>query len=139
MRIVNRKIQRQQIAGANDTLSSSYNIRSGALKVLPVGAEFQKNAASGLSAIIPTTATRVPLGSLLAIYNNSASVQWFNMNNSKDGALAAPSSFANAFPLKPNDWTYISVGENDQIMVSSPNVGVYIIVDESSFSIDKEL
>lgn len=129
---VKRVPKNQATLGANDIASAAYNPRSGGHKSLLVGAEIRKKATTGLGAIDASTLTRMAPGTALAIYNNGA-LAWVTMNKSADGAPTAPSGLTNALPLKANDWTYLNMGENDQIQTSASTVGVYIIEDDTTF------
>lgn len=132
---MNKKRVRRSTAQVNvhlgDISAIGFNTRAGAAKSLKVGPEIRKKTNAGLGAIDASTLQKILPGTLLAIYNNTNTVQWLTMNRASDGAPTTPTGLANAFPLKPNDWTYLSMGENDQILTSSAQVGVYIIEDES--------
>ena len=139
-----QKVKRSPInsatLGANDIASMVANARAGANKVLPVGPQLRTPAGAtqvqGFTA--NTAALPLPPGTSLALFNNSATVAWVTMNKAADGALVAPTGIANAIPLKPNDWTYLNMGENDQIQTSAATVGCYIIEDDTSFQIIPE-
>lgn len=137
LRKIKRVITRQSILGTSDVLSMSYSERSSGLKTNhQFGPEIFRAQASGVSAIIADTApVAIDPGTPLAIYNNTGTVQWVNMNRAEDGALTAPTGFANAFPLKPNEWTYINMGENDRIRTSSSSVGIYILRDDTRLTV----
>lgn len=132
-----RVIVRQQVGGANDVLSFSYSTSSSSLKTSDsYGPEFKKVNNGGMGAIIANSSpVSISPGTPLAIYNNTTSVQWVNMNRSEDGPLTAPSGLSNAIPLAPNSWTYLNMGENDQIQTSSANVGIYVLVDDTDLQI----
>lgn len=133
-RRLKRTISRQQIGGAGDVLTASYSVGASGLKVSnQFGAEFKKSSVNGMGAIIADTAPAIiESGTAIAIYNNTSSVQWVNMNRDEDGALTAPTGFANAIPLAPNSWTYLNMGENNRIRTSSANVGIYILRDDTN-------
>lgn len=134
---VKRVPKNQATLGANDIASAAYNSRSGGYKNLIVGAEIRKKSTVGLGAIDASTLTRIAPGTSLAIYNNGT-LAWVTMNKSTDGAPTPPSGLINALPLKANDWTYLNMGENDQIQTSASTVGIYIIEDDTTFQITPE-
>lgn len=132
---VKRIPKNQAVMGTSDVLTISFNPRAGALKIINSGPEIRKTSVSGLAALDASSPLSLNPGTLLAIYNNSSSVIWVNMNRSAEGTLTAPTGPANAYPLKPNDWTYLSMGENDRIQTSSSSALIYIIEDETSLQV----
>lgn len=138
-RKIKRSLSRQQVAGTADVLSTSFMTNAGVLKsAQQYGPEFKKTSVGGMSAIIATSPSTINPGTPIAVYNNTSSVQWLNMNRAEDGSLVAPSGLSNAIPLKPNDWTYLNMGENDTVQVSSASVGIYILTDNSTVSVLQE-
>lgn len=127
---VKRRVNQQNILNPNDITAISFNERSGSLKTLSVGPEFAKSGSGGITPIDASASNiLLPKGTIIALYNNSSSLAWINMNVAPN-TLAAPGP-SNGIPLQPNNWTYLSLGENDQIRTSSPNVLIYIVADET--------
>lgn len=111
---------------------SSYqaNPYSGGRKSLKVGPDFCKQDTDAfISGRDVSTAGPVVPGSILYLYNNSATVAWVAL--STDPAVLAPAGFPTGIPLKPNDWTVLSAGENSVIRSSAATVGLYEPKDDT--------
>lgn len=123
-----------------DVTANTYNPRAGAQKTLTVGPQLMtpNGATQVIGQDMSAAAVKVLPGTALALYNNAGAVAWVAMNKAADAALTAPTGFTNAIPLKPNDWTYLNMGENDQMRTSAATVGVYIIEDDTSFQVIPE-
>jgi len=125
---VKRTIKNGGTIDAGGMGAVEHNAYAGAKKVFHVGPEFfpatgqDASGASGLP---------VGFGAIVGLYNNANTVAWASLAN--DAAPAAPSSFSNAIPLKPNDWTWINSGENNVVRTSAATVGVYTIKDDSTY------
>lgn len=137
---VKRSPKNTAALGSNDIASMVANARAGANKTLAVGPQLAtpNGATQVQGATANAAAVKYPPGTALALYNNAGAVAWVTMNKAADGALAAPTGIANAIPLKPNDWTLLNMGENDQLQTSAATVGVYVIEDDTSFQVIAE-
>lgn len=107
------------------------NPYSGGHKTMKVGPEHCKQDANAFISGRDVSAAASPVypGSILYLYNNSATVAWVAL--STDPAVATPTGFANGIPLKPNDWTILSAGENNFILSSAATVGLYEPKDDT--------
>lgn len=107
------------------------NPYAGGRKSLKVGPEFCKQDANAFVSGRDVSVAASPIypGSILYIYNNAATIAWVAL--STDPAVAAPTGFANGIPLKPNDWTVLSAGENSFIYSSAATVGLYEPKDDT--------
>jgi len=129
--------------GANDIASITANARAGAVKSLLVGPELRKmpgqtppqNQVIGFTA--NAAPVKIPPGTSLWLFNNSATVAWATMAPA-DATITAPTGITNAIPLKPNDWTRLNMGENAQLQTSAATVGVYIVEDDTTFQVIAE-
>jgi hypothetical protein len=132
---VKRTVKNQATLGSGDISSISFNQRSGGTKNLPVGPELRMPAgASQLAGFTANgSAVQVNTGTIVMLFNNSASVAWVTMG--KDSIASAPAGISTAIPLKPNDWTVLNMGENNRLQTSAATVGCYIIEDESSLQV----
>lgn len=137
---VKRSPKNTAALGSNDIASMVANARAGANKTLSVGPQLRTPA--GATQVQGATANAAAVkynpGTTLALFNNAATVAWATMNKVADGALTAPTGIANAIPLKPNDWTLLNMGENDQLQTSAATVGVYVIEDDTTFQVVAE-
>lgn len=107
------------------------NPYSGGQKNLAVGPEHCKQDANAFVSGRDVSGASEPVspGSILYIYNNSATVGWISL--STDSAIATPTGFANGIPLKPNDWTILSAGENNFIRSGANTVALYEPKDDT--------
>ncbi len=130
-----RSPKKNATLGSGDIASNAYNNRAGAIKNLPVGPELAlTNGAVQVQGLTANAADlRLAPGTLVALFNNAATVAWATM--SPAAIATAPTGIANAIPLKPNDWTVLSMGENNFLRTSTATVGVYIIVDDTTFQV----
>jgi len=133
---VNRAYSKKNRTNQGSALDSgainSYqaNPYAGGKKILAVGPEFLKQDTNAfISGRDVSTASPISPGSILYIFNNAATVAWIAL--STDSAVAAPSAFTNGIPLKPNDWTILSAGENNFIRSSAATVGLYDVKDDT--------
>lgn len=136
---IKRATKNTATLGASDIASIVANARAGANKSLTVGPQLRTPAAA--TQVIGadfSTAASMPAGTALALYNNSGTVAWATMNKAADAAITTPAGISTGIPLKPNDWTYLNMGENDQLKTSAASVGVYIIEDDTTFQIVAE-
>lgn len=99
--------------------SSQANHYSGGHKVMDVGPEFMKQISAAVITGRDISAAGSPItpGSILYIYNNSNTVGWVSMSTAD--LAAAPTGFSDGIPLRPNNWTILSAGENSFIRSSS--------------------
>lgn len=113
------------------------NTLTGSKKVTEVGPAFQlpPGAASVTPRDASTAVTQYPLGANLMIYNNSASVAWIGMAPLSADVPAAPGP-TNAIPLKPADWTRISLGLNHFVKTSAATALIYILDDQTNLNIE---
>lgn len=133
---VKRAPKNQATLAPGDISAIVFAPRSAANKNLPVGPELKKQPGVAIiTAIDASTGISIPPGSLLSIYNNGA-LAWVTMSQSAIGV--APSGLATGIPLKANDWTYLSMGENGYIRTSAATVGVYVISDETTMTVIPE-
>lgn len=107
-----------------DSLDYSFNQYAGALKTLPVTGYLKPLGAANV-------VLRVELGSLVALYNNSASTAFAKIGDPV--GLTAPSGGADGICLRPNDYTILSVGEYNGIIASAATVFAYLVVDDTMF------
>lgn len=121
--------------GANDMAGIVNNARAGATKTMSVGPQLQiPPGATQVQGISAAAGIKVNPGTSLWLYNNSGATAWATMAPAT-ATLAAPNGIANGIPLAPNTWTYLNMGDNAQLQTSSATVGVYMVQDDTSFSI----
>lgn len=107
------------------------NPYSGGQKNLPVGPEFLKDGSNAyVSGRDVSSGGAVMPGSTLWVFNNSGSVAWLSLSTATIGS--APSAFTDGIPLKPNDWTILSAGENSFVRSSAATVGLYEMKDDTN-------
>ena len=111
--------------------STQANPYSGGKKSLTVGPDFQKPAGQAfVSGTDASAGINVVPWTSLWLYNNSATVGWVALSTAT--IAAAPTSFANGIPLRPNAWTQLAAGENTFIRTGANTVGVYTINDDTT-------
>lgn len=128
------KKSRTNRGGALDSgavVSSQANHYSGGQKVMSVGPEFMKQDTNAFCSGRDVSGAGEPVrpGSILYFFNNAATVAWVALSTASIGG--APSGFTNGIPLKPNDWTVLSAGENSFVRSSAVTVGLYEPKDDS--------
>jgi len=132
-RAYNKKNRTLKGTSADSGLISAYqsNPYSGGQKNLQVGPEFNKQDTNAFTSGRDVSGANeaVMPGSALYVYNNAATVAWITLSTEAIGT--APSSIATGIPLKPNDWTYLSAGENSYVRSSAATVGLYEVRDDS--------
>lgn len=130
---VKRTPKNQAVMGM-DITGIVTNPRAGAIKSLASGPQFLMPAtATQLVAMDASAGLKLNPGMSLWLYNNSGTVAWASMANSNP---TAPAGLTTGIPLKANDWTYLSLGEFSWLRTSAATVGVYIIADETSFTVE---
>lgn len=75
---------------------------------------------------------RVEAGSLIALYNNSATTAFAKVGD--PATLTAPTGGADGICLRPNEYTIISVGPNNGIIANAATVFAYLIIDDLNYS-----
>lgn len=128
-----RKKSRTNRGGALDQgaiASSQANHYSGGQKTLDVGPEFMKQIGNDFISGRDVSGANEPVsqGSALYFYNNAATVAWVVLSIT---AHAAPTGFTDGIPLKPNDWTKLSAGDNTFVRTSAATVGLYEVKDDT--------
>lgn len=129
------KKSRTNRGSAIDAASSdSYqtNPYSGGKKIVDVGPEFLKDVANAFVSgrDVSGSSNAILPGSIIYLYNNAATVAWVALSTAAIGA--DPTGFADGIPLKPNDWTILSAGENSFIRSSANTVGLYEMKDDTA-------
>ena len=117
-----RKKPQDKIRGGMTIADHVYNEKAGAYKVL--GPIF--GAASPKGAI--NSAVHIGRGGLVAIFNNSAVVEFAITGNL---AVAAPSDPTDGIPVKPYDYLILAMGEDDYVIGSSADLFAYAIQDDT--------
>lgn len=113
--------------GADMATEDAFNQYSGAVKVMgPVFGVVEKflgalNAAVG-----------VDLGSLVAVYNNTASTSFVALGTSN--AVAAPTSPANGIAIPPNSYLIIPMGNNNWIISNVATTFGYLLEDDLQYN-----
>jgi hypothetical protein len=74
------------------------------------------------------TAVGVDLGSLVAVFNNSAAVAWAAIG--PNNAVAAPAGGANGIALPPYAYTTIAMFDSNYIICSAATCFGYLIKDD---------
>lgn len=93
------------------------------------GGNKQVQVASKLTFFPVTGPVGIKKGSIIYAFNKSASVEWLMLSNNPTPALAGFNE--DWLPLKPMDWTILNSGDNEKINISSANVGVYLMFDDT--------
>jgi hypothetical protein len=105
-----------------DALDDSFNQQGGGFKVIgPILGN--PKILGALSA-----AVGVDLGSIVAVYNNSAATAWAAIGPTS--AVAVPTGGANGIALKPNDYTIIAMYNSNYIVCSAATCFGYLINDD---------
>lgn len=134
-----RQIDGRDVQDPVNIVNVNYNEASGGNKNLQVG-PFLKPIQIGTNSYTTdaTTARSLRKGTILAIYNNSASLESITLGDTSGiTSLAAGATDTNGnvgIPMKPNDWTYINTYEKQWVIASSANLKVLIVEDESYIS-----
>jgi hypothetical protein len=134
-----RQIDGRDVQDPVNIVNVNYNEASGGNKNLQVG-PFLKPIQIGTNSYTTdaTTARSLRKGTILAIYNNSASLESITLGDTSGiTSLAAGVTDTNGnvgIPMKPNDWTYINTYEKQWVIASSANLKVLIVEDESYIS-----
>jgi len=107
---------------AADATEGSFNQHSGAMK--------QLGPILGYPTILGAlnAAVGVELGSIVAVYNNSATTAWAKLGTTN--AVTAPTGGADGIALKPMDYTLIAVYTNNYIICSAATCFGYLINDD---------
>lgn len=110
--------------------STQANHYSGGHKVMDVGPEFQKQVGNDFCSGRDVSGANEPVvpGSILYFYNNAATVAWVTLSTT---AKSAPTGFTDGIPLRPNNWTYLSAGENSFVRSSAATVALYEPKDDT--------
>lgn len=116
--------------------SNIYNQYAGGEKNLQVGPYLKPICLEGGTFTTDaTTARKIGAGAQVAIYNNSASAataRFSELNTVTAGVAGAVDAEGKpSIILKPNDWTYLSSGEDSWLITSAATCLVYIIKDDS--------
>jgi hypothetical protein len=135
----NKKIRQMKGQTHEDVLNAgalTFNRQSSGQKNMPVGPHLRPHKNSSGSFTTNFTAVQaLKLGTLLAVYNNSGTVQALTLSD--DGAVAALAAGATnpggdvGIACKPNDWTYISAYDKRFARADSANLFVYIVADDT--------
>lgn len=110
----------------HDATDYSFNQYAGGLKqVGPILGYLQVLGAAN-------SLLKVEAGSLIALYNNSASTAFAKVGDPT--TLTAPTGGADGICLRPNEYTIISVGPNNGLIASAATVFAYLIIDDLKYS-----
>lgn len=109
-----------------------FNDPAGGQKNVSVGPVLEPIFANGAYTTNLTSATPV-YGCNLAVYNNSGSLHTITFGDSGVTVLGPGATNSSGFvgvPCPPNQWTYLSAGENTHAIASSAALLVFRIRDE---------
>jgi len=113
-----------------------YNASAGGFKNVPVGPKLNPLNSNG-STYTTNATTAIALaqsGLMLAVYNNSGSVGSITISEVAVASLTAGVTDAQGhvgIACKPNDWTYIAMGDYTFVIASASTLLVYQIEDDS--------
>lgn len=121
-------------ADAAAIVSYQNNQYAGGQKNMAIGPEFLKQNTDAFVSgrDVSGAGEAVMPGSILYVYNNSAGVAWIALSTEALGA--APSGFTSGIPLKSQEWTILSAGENSFVRSSANTVGLYEVKDDTAIS-----
>lgn len=135
-----RKQNNDAVEDAANVNALTYNRYSGAFKNLQVGPMLEPldNGAGGFTTNA-TTAKSVVRGSSIAVYNNSSTLYSLTLGtDSSVVVLASGVTDANGnvgYPCKPNDWTYLNVGELTHLIAQNVALLVFVIRDDTNVQV----
>lgn len=116
-----------------------YNDKAGAQKQVDVGSRLLPlQVGPTYQTTANAAAVSVGMGKNLALYNTTGAALSVTTGDSTVTSLAIgavnPVSGKAGIPCKPNDWTYIAMGEDTHVITSAAGLLVYLIDDESFIS-----
>lgn len=121
--------------------NATYNEQSGAQKNMEVGRHLLALPdGSGGYTTNATTARKLLMGKCLAVFNNSATVAAVTLGDDTypptaqaAGVVQASTAGRNiGIPCTPNDWTYIAMNDQNQVIASAATLLVFVIDDYST-------
>lgn len=125
MELIRRiKKNRYEVEGGEIPLDISFNKYAGALKTLPLEGQLQPLGPAN-------SAINCDLGDVIAFYNDSSSAKYVAFG---DSTVSAPTGPTNGIALKPNDYTYLSVGMNNYFISNSSSVYAYKLIDDTTLT-----